>query len=84
MADMEIGTVATSIIRAVDFVFMHAMQLASNVLPNYQEYNTVAWVAYGYNIEVALLSMIVLKALVYFLVVSPAGYFFLKTREVAA
>jgi len=84
MTDLEVGGIAMRVVEAVDVVFMQAVRLASNVLPNYGEFNTVPWVAYGYNIEGRLLAMHVLMSFAYFCVVAVIGYFFLKTREVAA
>lgn len=83
-SDLEIGDLATRVIRGVDVVFMQLMNVGANILPNYESFNTVAWVAYGYNIEPALMGIHLLKGLAYLVAVSLVGYFFLKTREVAA
>ncbi|MFV1965760.1 MAG: ABC transporter permease [Pirellulaceae bacterium] len=83
-SDMDIGHWPTRVIQGVDVVFMKGMQVASNVLPNYRQFDTTEWVAYGYNIQGGLLSINMLTALTYFAVVAVVGYFFLKTREVAA
>ena len=83
-SDLEIGNLGTRIVRALDVVFMQLMNVSAYILPNYESFNTAAWVAYGYNIEPALMGIHLLKGLAYLLCVSMVGYFFLKTREVAA
>jgi hypothetical protein len=81
---LELPEIAVRIVKGFDIAFMHFMQVAAQVMPNYESFNTAGWVAYGYNVEPGLLTMHVLRTLTYFVMVSIVGYFFLKTREVAA
>jgi hypothetical protein len=84
VSDLDVASWITQVILGVDVVFMKGMQVAANVLPDYRQFDTSEWVAYGYNIEGTLLGINILTALTYFAVVAVVGYFFLKTREVAA
>jgi hypothetical protein len=83
-SDLEIPVWTTQVIKGFDFVFMHVMQLFTVILPNYVEFSTAEYVAYGYNIAPEVMSMMMLRTLAYFCVVSLIGFFFLKTREVAS
>ena len=60
------------------------LRVMSFALPDYISLSTANFVAYGYNISGTMLVTHVLTTLAYVLVVSMIGYFFLKTREVAA
>ncbi len=81
--DLEIG-IGGVIIRWVDFGMMQLMRGVVSLIPDYDEFQTGDYVAYGYNIPGALLSQHVVLTAVYFIVVAVIGYFFLKTREIAA
>jgi len=67
-----------------DGVLMHLLQAATYILPDYTQFDTTEFVASGYNIFGSLVGQQLVMALVYFTAVSIAGYFFLKTREIAA
>lgn len=71
-------------IRGIDAVLMFFMWVAANVLPNYWAFNTSDFVAYGFNIDGNLLGQHCLIALAFILVLTVYGYFFLKSREIAA
>ena len=47
--------------------------VAVNVLPNYRQFDTTEWVAYGYNIESGIIGINLLTALTYFGVVAIVG-----------
>jgi hypothetical protein len=83
-SDLEIGYWPTLVVRRADFVFMQAMKLFTVVLPNYREFSTADYVAYGFNIAPGVMSIMMLRTLAYFLIVSLIAFFFLKTREVAS
>jgi len=84
MTDMEINTILLTIIKGMDGVLMHLLQAATYILPDYTQFDTTEFVASGYNIFGSLVGQQLVMALVYFTAVSIAGYFFLKTREIAA
>lgn len=82
--DLDIGRVPLAIIQGIDRVLMGAMRAMSGILPNYGVFNTVPHVAYGYNIDGALMTIQVLTAFSYVAAVSLVAYFLLKTREIAS
>lgn len=84
MTDMEINAILMTIIKGMDGVLMHLLQAATYILPDYTQFDTTEFVASGYNIFGSLVGQQLVMALVYFTAVSIAGYFFLKTREIAA
>lgn len=84
MTDLEVNTIVTKIIKGIDAVLMHVLQATTYILPDYTQFDTTEFVASGYNIFGALVGQQLVMALVYFTAVSIAGYFFLKTREIAA
>jgi len=57
---------------------------ATYILPDYTQFDTTEYVASGYNIFGALVGEQLVMGVVYFTAVTIAGYFFLKTREIAA
>ena len=63
---------------------MHILSLITVILPNYVSFSTAEYVANGFNIDAGTMTILILKTLAYFVVVSLVGFFFLKTREVAA
>jgi hypothetical protein len=83
-SELEIPGWTTRIIKSFDFVFMQMMQLFTVILPNYLDFSTADYVAHGFNIAPGVMSMMLLRTLAYFCVVSLIGFFFLKTREVAS
>lgn len=83
-SDPEIGDIPFKIVKAFDFVFMQALSLITVILPNYVSFSTAEYVANGFNIDAGTMSILLLKTLAYLVVVSMVGFFFLKTREVAA
>jgi len=84
MTDMEINSIVQKIIKGIDGSLMSLMYGATYILPDYTQFDTTKFVADGYNIFGSLVGQQVTMAVVYFTVVTIAGYFFLKTREIAA
>src|SRR5262245_58225601 len=84
MTDLEMNAIVVQIIKGMDAVLMHIMQAATYILPDYTQFDTTEFVASGYNILGSMVGQQLTMALVYFTAVSIAGYFFLKTREIAA
>ncbi len=83
MSELEPG-VGTWIIQRIDDVLMLFVQGISYAMPNCGMFNTSRFVAYGFDIPTDLMAQHLTLALAYALVVSVAGYFFFKTREIAA
>jgi hypothetical protein len=84
MTDLEMNTILIRVIKGIDAVLMHLLQGATYILPDYTQFDTTEFVASGYNIFGDLVGEQLTMAVVYFTAVSIAGYFFLKTREIAA
>jgi ABC-type transport system involved in multi-copper enzyme maturation permease subunit len=76
--------VTTSVLQGTDFVLMLVMRALASVMPNYAELNTADFVAYGFDINNNLLAQHALIGLGYVLALTCAGYFCLRTREIAA
>ena len=84
MTDLEMNAIVVKIVKGIDAVLMNIMQAATYILPDYTQFDTTEFVASGYNIMGSLVGQQLTMAIVYFTAVSIAGYFFLKTREIAA
>ncbi len=82
--ELELGRPIEWTIRGIDAVLMAVMWLAANVFPDYWSFNTSKFVASGFNIDGNLLGQHCLIAFAFFLVLTVYGYFFLKSREIAA
>ena len=83
MAELEPG-IGTTIVKQIDSVLMLFVQGISYLMPDCGQFNTSGFVAYGFDIPPDLMLQHLMTTLAYALVVSAAGYFFFKTREVAA
>ena len=81
--DLDINPVIDWLVPAIDKVFMALMWVAARVLPDFRGFNTSRFVADGFNINGNLMAQQCLTAMVFVLVLSVFGYFFLKSREVA-
>jgi hypothetical protein len=82
--ELDVGPVIDRVVPAIDWVLMSFMWLAAKIFPDFTSFNTSRFVAYGFNIDGNLLGQHCLTALAFVLVLSVFGYFFLKTREIAA
>ncbi len=82
--DLDIGRFPTLVVKFLDARFLDALNVITVSLPDYAGFSTTEFVATGFNIEPSLLAMQVIRAFTYFVFVTIIGYFFLKTREVAA
>jgi ABC-type transport system involved in multi-copper enzyme maturation permease subunit len=76
-------TLGTNVAKAFDVPARYAMKAMSSMLPTFGDFSYAEFVADGYNIDVNTMLVRCLQALAFFLPVFVAGYFFLKTREVA-
>ncbi len=82
--DLDMGKVVDSIVKIFDGVFMFFMWLGARVIPDFTDFNTSRFVAYGFNIDGNLVMQHLLVTLAFVVVLSIFGYFFLKSREIAA
>lgn len=72
------------VIQRIDQLVLLIMQYSAQLLPNYARFSTSSYVASGFDIYNGLLGRHCLITLAYVLATAVVGYFFLKTREVAA
>lgn len=84
MVNLEIGSVPLAVVKGIDVIFLWFLGTLAAALPDYTSFSTVDFVAYGYNIDAGRLVIHILSAGAYVLIVSMIGYFFMKTREIAA
>lgn len=71
-------------IKGIDSGLIQGLRAFANLLPNYRWFDTIKYVAYGMNIEASATAQHASIAAAYIIVVLFVGYFFLKTREIAA
>jgi hypothetical protein len=81
--DLEVYPLANTIIKVVDKFFAVMLYATTFVVPSFGDFDTVRYVAYGYNIDGVILSILCLKALTYTAGTTLIAYFVLKTREIA-
>ena len=86
---LEAG-IGTYVIQAFDFVAMLIMRGLSYLMPNFRDYaeyggiNTARFVASGFDIQSDLMWQHTMFAILYVFIATCAGYFFLKSKEIAA
>jgi len=80
----ELDIPGTSIIKMFDQGITGLMWAVVQVLPNFSNFDTSRYVAYGYNIDGNLLAQQGLITLMYTIGLTIVGYFILKSREIAA
>ena len=75
---------ATIVIKTIDKAIMIVMWAMAQILPDFSRFDSVRYVAEGYNIPVDVWGQQIVVGLAYALVATCLGYFFLRTREIAA
>ncbi len=85
MTDLDLGNDALeTVIKRIDYTIMYGIVNLKTALPNFNKLSTSEFVAYGTNIFDDLLLRHITITMGYFLMSSFIGYFFVKTREMAA
>ena len=84
MTDLDMGMVIDRAVPAFDRVLLFFLWIAALVFPDFTNFNTSRFVAYGFNISGNLLAQHFLVTVAFAIGLSVYGYFFLKNREVAA
>jgi hypothetical protein len=80
--DLDPG-IGTSILKGLDSIVFVALYVVTSLLPNLPDFSDVSYVAYGFDIPTNNLAIHMVRTLAYLTPLFLAGYFFLKTREVA-
>ncbi len=73
----------TTIVQGIDGVFMAFMTAVTGMLPNFGKFNTIDYLAKGYDIPPDVVLVQIFTALGYLAAVFAIGYLCLRTREVA-
>lgn len=76
--------VTTNVVKGTDFVVTMIMAGICTLLPDYGGFNTSDFVAYGFDIQNSIVLRHFFTTIAYVAVLTTVGYFFLKTREIAA
>ncbi len=85
MTELDLGNDALeNIIKKIDYAVMYGILNLKTALPNFNKLSTSEFVAYGTNIFDDLLLRHITITFGYFVMSSFIGYFFVKTREMAA
>lgn len=85
MTELDLGNdTLENVIKSIDYGIMRPLGVIGRVFPDFGGLNTSAFVAYGIDIFDSLLLRHITLAVCYFLATALVGYFFLKTRELAA
>ena len=82
VSEMEPGA-RTTMAKMIDVVLSAPLWVMSKLLPPFGEFSFAKPVAYGFDISPDLVLTSAVRAFGFLLPVFVAGYFFLKTREVA-
>lgn len=83
MTELDPG-LRTTAAKMADVVAQGGLWVIAHILPPFTEFNYADWVAYGFDISWdPWLAVPTLRAFAFLIPVFVAGYFFLKTREVA-
>lgn len=82
--DLEVGSWPEWVMKNIDRAIVLAMNAVASLLPNYSWFDSASYVAYGMNISGDAVAQHASLAFAYCLVALVVGYFFLKTREIAA
>jgi hypothetical protein len=82
VSDLDPG-LGTTVVRMMDVPMEYFLRLMSSILPSFGDFSYSGFVAYGYNVDLNMLAVHLLTTLAFLVPLFVAGYFFLKTREVA-
>lgn len=82
MTDMDPG-LRTEAAKMFDRVLQYFLQVVSAVLPPFGQFSYAEFVSSGFNVSLNWILICLVSTAAYLLPVFLAGYFFLKTREVA-
>jgi ABC-type transport system involved in multi-copper enzyme maturation permease subunit len=83
--ELDLGNPALeTAIQLADRGILYSVWTLFQAIPSFGQFNTSEFVAYGYNIPGSLVGRHMTMTLAYFILTSLIGYFFLKTRELAA
>jgi hypothetical protein len=82
--ELDMGPVVDRVVPALDKVFLFFLWIGALIFPDFSAFDTSRFVAYGFDISGSLLAQHFLVTAAFVVGLSIYGYFFLRTREVAA
>ena len=82
ISEMEAG-LRTNFVKALDYVFLHGLQVLAAVLPDFEKYSLSDFVANGFNIPSGMMMQCFATAAAFMIPVFVASYICFKMREVA-
>jgi hypothetical protein len=82
VSDLDPG-LGTTVVRMMDVPAELFLRLMSSILPSFGDFSYSGFVAYGYNVDLNMLLVHLLTTLAFLVPLFVAGFFFLKTREIA-
>ncbi|MEW4452783.1 hypothetical protein AB1L30_08920 [Bremerella sp. JC817] len=83
MTELE-GAIWVDVVKAIDTVFAFMIYAFVNMLPDYSMFDTQGFVVDGYNIPGAVVAEQFITVLGFLVALVAVGYFFLKSKEIAA
>ena len=83
-AELDLGWLAEGLIRWTDLLLELMMMAVTHFAPDFDEFNTSVYLAEGYDINGHIVASQATTCFAYLCVMLVVGYFFLKTREIAA
>lgn len=83
VTDFKEQTLAIKLMRFVDDGLQGMMQVLASVLPDFGDFNTARYVAYGFDIPANQVAQQLTIGLAYVIGLAVVGYFLLRNREVA-
>ncbi|MEW4565988.1 hypothetical protein AB1K70_25955 [Bremerella sp. JC770] len=72
------------VVKGIDMVFAFMIYAFVNMLPDYGMFDTQGFVVDGYNIPIAVVAEQLITVLGFLVALVAVGYFFLKSKEIAA
>ena len=84
MSELDMGWIAEGVVRWTDLLLQSAMVAVTHFAPNFSSFNSAAYLAEGYDISGHMVATQAMTCCSYILVMAVVGYFFMKTREIAA
>ena len=82
VSDLDPG-LGTTMVKMMDVPAEYFLRLMSSILPSFGDFSYSGFVAYGYNVDLNTLVVHLLTTLAFLVPLFVAGFFFLKTREIA-
>jgi hypothetical protein len=82
VSDLDPG-LGTTVVKMMDVPAELFLRLMSSILPSFGDFSYSGFVAHGYNVDFNMLLVHLLTTLAFLVPLFVAGFFFLKTREVA-